>query len=111
VAIRRATRTQIPDGAILQLATGWDFFGDGWGRELGPSELSQMRDAWRDPSIRRAVQKRTEAAHGPGVRPFAYFLFAPDGRDSRVLTAVDVREARNRHRAEWSSDQVSAPTC
>jgi len=90
----------LPPGGILQLATGWDFFGDGWGREPGPDAILQMEKAWRDPEVRRAVWKRTEASHGPHVRPFGHFLFGADGRDDRPLTAGDVRMARARHRAE-----------
>jgi hypothetical protein len=104
----RKNPVSLPSGAILQLATGWDFLRSGWGNGYDQDAIAAMRSAWRDPEVRRLVQERTEAAHGPSVRPFAEFLFGVDGRGSRVLTAADVRTARNRYRADREAAGVSA---
>ena len=105
----RKNPVSLPPGGVIQLMSGQDFFGDAWGREPGPEEIAQMHEAWRDPVVRKAVRKRTEATWGPRVRPFAHFLFGADGRRSRVLTAEDVREARRRYRAEREGSTIFAP--
>jgi hypothetical protein len=92
----------LPGGAVLQLACGWDFFGNGFGNRHTPETIDAMRAAWRDAEVRRLVDERTRAAHGPDVRPFAVHLFGLDGRGSRALTAADVQTARTAYRRETS---------
>jgi len=95
---RRKPPTPIPGGALLQLACGWDFFGNGFGNRHDERSIDAMRSAWRDKAVRDAVIERTAAAHGPSVRPFAAILFGADGRTNRTLTAADVVSARNLYR-------------
>ncbi len=104
----RKNPVSLPSGAILQLATGWDFFRSGWGNDYDQAAIEAMRAAWRDAEIRKAVNARTRAAHGADVRPFAFHLFGADGRGNRALTPGNVRIARNHYRAERESAGISA---
>ncbi len=91
----------VPSGAVLQLSCGQDFFRNGFGNRHTQVTITAMRRAWQDSAVRHAVFERTLAAHGPGVRPFAFHLFGDDGRDRRLVTVSDVTAARDAYRAEW----------
>jgi hypothetical protein len=90
---RQKTPLCLPPDGIFQLVTGWDFFRSAWGNDYTLEVIAAMRSAWRDPEIRKAVIARTYS-YGPHARPFAHFLFGPDGRNNGTVTAADVAAAR-----------------
>lgn len=47
------SRHEVSIHHILQLASGFDFFGFGFGE--GPEAIDAMRDAWQSPEVRAAV--------------------------------------------------------
>ncbi len=72
----------LSDGCREQLASGHDFFGDGYGHdaESDPTAMKQMREDWE--THREEMLAKWIAEH-PGSRPFCWWMFdAPTRRET-----------------------------
>ena len=65
---RRIGGDQLTLGQLLHLITGYDFFGDGFGRKE-KADMEAMRAAWR--AHREYVWAETLARFGPTREPWA----------------------------------------
>jgi len=93
---RRGKASQLPDGGVIALCCGHDFFRAFSGGEahLTQRTLDQMRSAWRDPSVREAVRQRQQGRHGNTIS-FAEIAFGPSGQ--KRLTPDQVTPTREKY--------------
>ena len=104
MVVRKRTKLRrgVPPGAIVHLAHGYDFFGEGFGDDVyrnGPVDLNAMRQAWRDAEIRRQVCARQNTKF-PGSLPFAEIAFGPDGDANPHITAAGLSALREEYHAQ-----------
>jgi hypothetical protein len=87
---RTKLRRDLTDHHVTQLLTGFDFFGDAFGK--GKPNLEDMRDAWdslRDELLPKFI------AENPGERPFAWWKFdAPEPRRQLIHRYSDESKAK-----------------
>ena len=73
---RRRKLTRLPEGAVFQLRTGHDFFGDGFGEPVDDATLSAAWQALRERAMEEERQHR--GSSWPG-RPWAWWRFEYQG--------------------------------
>ena len=107
------SRREWSDAHLLQLRTGFDFFGESWGDHPSAADLDEMKTAWED------CQDAVLAEHierFPCSRPWAWWEFSsPEPRDESkpereqlIPLGVLGRDEIHRHRRMENHNTMAA---
>jgi len=102
---RRGKASQLPDGGVIALCCGHDFFrafSDG-NPKLNQATLDKMRSAWRDSDTREAVRQRQLDRWGTSTS-FARLAFGETG--GKRLKPNQVERVRDQYQElAWQNTQ------